>query len=594
MVTDARPTISVASYFSVDQVEDNSPSIRDVIKRSLGSSEGGISEYWRMNTSNLEAPELANSLRALRKVTGHLGENVGRIEWAGMSQDRKASIVLDPGLVLGKYPIPHHKFDYLVGLITHEALHKTEWTDFVWKKLSEAMKEMRIVHKVIFQKIVYLGEDIYVDKLSERSILGLYVRSARKVAMEFFRTSLKSSKTSVDELVYLWWMNVFGLDMTQHCGSEKLSVYQTSLDILNDLAQNLTAVSGSTKGVSQRCQERSDLYLEAWENLKDTIVSWKIIDKTLMWGAGSYLGDAKERKGKKKKTALSADVAKEIEADLAYDSTDITPIIHSVVKGRDEVIPTSRWDFNIPAHPVIDLRLVARLKAVFQDYADRKIVVSRGLTSGKIDKRRLYRAPISGRCFKDVQRLPIIDWDICLLIDASGSMRGPKWQMVENTLGTLYKAFSGFQNRLQAYGYFEVDGVCIVSNLIKDKILLSVPPFGHTVSGQAIIGAAYFMPRDGNRRFLIHVTDGESNLGCHVRFGIDYCQKETINLVTLGVGYKNRKIMENQYGKTLSFLDHFGQLPQALENLLKWAILYGHTHKSEPDNEIFDFTQKEG
>ena len=83
------------------------------------------------------------------------------------------------------------------------------------------------------------------------------------------------------------------------------------------------------------------------------------------------------------------------------------------------------------------------------------------------------------------------------------------------------------------------------------------------------------MPKERRRKILIHVTDGESNFGCDVQHGIDYCQKNKIHLVTLGCGYKDRKAMERQYGKTIQFLDHFGQLPRAMERLFKWTFLYG-------------------
>jgi hypothetical protein len=33
--------------------------------------------------------------------------------------------------------------------------------------------------------------------------------------------------------------------------------------------------------------------------------------------------------------------------------------------------------------------------------------------------------------------------------------------------------------------------------------------------------------------------------------------------------------MLRQYGKTIQFLDHFQQLPQTIERLLKWTFLYG-------------------
>ena len=276
------------------------------------------------------------------------------------------------------------------------------------------------------------------------------------------------------------------------------------------------------------------------------------------------------------KPKVSSSLFQEIELKLAKDSIDMTPIIRSIVGFDDEaVVPTSRWDFVISAHPLIDRRLVSRLKAIFQIYAAKNKLVSRGLQSGKVDPRRLYRAPVTGRCFLQNDHLPDLDWNVTLLMDASGSMRGNKWRMVENTVANIHKALTGFHNRLQALAYFEKDGILMISPLIKNNRVQSVPPSGLTASGQAIIAAAYLMPKKKKRNILIHVTDGESNLGCDVQQAIDYCRKEHIDLVTLGCGYKDREVMRLQYGKSIQFLDHFGQLAGVMERLLKWTFLYG-------------------
>lgn len=83
------------------------------------------------------------------------------------------------------------------------------------------------------------------------------------------------------------------------------------------------------------------------------------------------------------------------------------------------------------------------------------------------------------------------------------------------------------------------------------------------------------------RNILIHVTDGESNLGCDVQHGIDYCRKENIDLITLGCGYRDRNAMTHQYGKSIQFLDHFGQLARAMERLFKWTFIYGKNPTSK-------------
>ncbi|MBE0480282.1 MAG: VWA domain-containing protein [Dehalococcoidia bacterium] len=532
------------------------------------AEERGLSEYWRVNISNSEAVELANLLRALRKVAGHLGPNAGDIEYAGMSRGGGAAIVIDPARVMGRYPVPPAKVDLLIGTTVHEALHRIVWSDHVWKLLEPAAEAVGKMDMLRMQKLVHTGEDIYVDLVAARSVLGLYVEKVRAVAMEARGKKIRPGTPSIDELVYVWWAGRGG-------GNEAYREALIELERLTDALRLITAESG---GVTARCRQRADLYLETYRKLASRVSGFRVIDKQLYWYPSSVAGKEKTAPSPRKTAdnkPLSPYLSRQIELQLAAHSADITPIIEHIVGPGADVAPTSRWDFNIPAHPVIDRRLAGRLRAIFLNYSERKKVVSRGLISGKVDGRRLYRAPISGRCFEQVDRLPDLDWTVTLLLDASGSMKGTKWRMVENTVGNLHAALAGYRNRLRAYAYFEMDGVCMFSSLLKGRRLFSIPPGGQTASGQAIIAAAYFMPGGHGRKLLIHITDGESNFGCDVQYGIDYCRQKNINLVTLACGYRDRAALTTQYGKTVQFLRSYGQLPQAIEDLLKWTFVYG-------------------
>jgi len=538
--------------------------------------EGALSEFWRKNVSHVEAVELANLLRAVRKVAGTLGRNVGEVVYAGMSKAPGTSIVLDPEFVMGDYPVDPWKVDYLVGLVVHEALHKTEWSDLVWTGVESASPDIKVREKVALSKIVGTGEDIYVDSVSEQSILGMYNRKVRLTAMDAMRSQLDPDVVSVDELSYLWWLSAWDGDL----GDADLAVYGQALDVLKGITPQVRAVIDSKKRVIDRCNLRRDIYLEAWEKIKDQVSSWRIVDKAVSW---SFLDEEAEAAAATKKSSsgpgikLSPATALEIEAKLAATSGNITPIIEAVVgETEEEILPTRLWDYNLPGKATVDQRQVSRLKAIIQGYADRKVLISRGLITGKVDRKRLYRAPITGACFFDKQTLPDVSWSICLLIDASGSMaRGQNWRMVESAVATLHKAFRGSNNRLQAWAYFESHGICMITSLLKGRELMSISPSGQTPSGQALIAAAYFLPKDRKRKLIIHVTDGASNCGCEVEWGIKYCGDQHVQLVTLGCGLEDRQEMAKQYGRSVQFLDHFGQLPGAIEKLLKWAFLYG-------------------
>jgi hypothetical protein len=536
----------------------------------------GISSYWRKNTSFLESAELSNLLRALRKVAGHLGSNIGRIEYTGMSSADAFSIIIDPEMVMGHYPVPPAKVDFLVGIVAHESMHKIEWSDHVWKILEPSMEKMLPRQRVIFQKMVLSGEDAYIDHKTDQTIFGLYTGIVREEALAHYQKKINPDKVSVDELILLWWSRLFHDDRFGMGRPE----YEKPLLELNALASELFQVKDLTAGVTGRCEKRASLFLNTWKKIEKEFAGLHVINKQLYWFFTNINSSSKKKSDPtpfvRNQKALSPHLLREIETNLAADSVDITPIIRSVVGFDDDsVAPMSRWDFNIPSHPVIDKKMIGRLKAIFRNYAARKVVVNRGLLSGRIDRRRLYRAPITRRCFKETESIPSADWSVGLLIDASGSMRGSKWRLVENTVANIHKALKGYHNRLNAWAYFEVNGICMISTLLKGNNLLSIPPAGQTASGQAIIAAANMMPEKIRRNILIHVTDGESNFGCNVSYGIEFCRLKKIHLITLGCGYKNKEAMEAQYDKAIQFVDYFEQLPLAMEKLFKWTFLYG-------------------
>lgn len=535
---------------------------------------GGFSSSWRKNLSPLEALELANVLRALRKVAGFIGDNVGSIDWLGMSsKNARGSIVLDPEFAMGMYPVPYQKFDILVGIVVHEALHQVVWSERVWGEAQRIAGDTTPLRKLILSKIIGTGEDIYVDLISQKSVLGLYTAKIRKIAIERLKTTYDTAP-SIDELLNIWWDSATG-NLGLLFGQTQESAYRQELERLGSINEELLRIANSGQSVTDRCGRRAELYLVLWEDICDRIRPWKIFDRTMQYcPSDSVL----ESSGGRKPSRGGAPVIggmDEIEVHLAADSTDITPLIRAVVGNDDEVIPTSLWDFDVVnTHPMIDPHLVARLRRIFEVYAERGHLTNRGLTSGKIDPRRLHKAAIDGKCFKEKQPRSEASWNIALLIDASASMRGLKWRMVENTVAAIFTALKGTNNHLQAFGYFEIDNICMISRLIKDRKLLSLYPTGKTASGQAIIGAALQMERSGSgKRLLIHVTDGGSNCGCDVKYGISYCKSKEIDLVTLGSGSQEREVMLEQYGDSIRFLDFIEKLPGVIEGLLRKKVL---------------------
>jgi len=532
----------------------------------------GISAYWRKNTSCKESEALANLLRAIKKVVGYLGHNNINIEYAGMNKADKSSVFIEPAMVIGKYPIPPKKVDNVIGFAINHAIYKIEWSDYVFKLLEKKFKEIKPVENVIFQKIIFGGECIYINHIANKTILGKYTINPYKNMLSELKRKFNPLIISIDELIYLW----LSASIIENCDKIVLPIYQKPLIELFRLSNQLYNIDKKTNSITRRCELRKDFYLNTFNKIIDNISGLKILDKKLYWFSFARLlrkNEIQSCNNQSSTKEIKTELLREIELKLALHSSDITPLIRSVVGYDKDVAHTSRWDFNIAAHPVIDKKMVSRLKAIFLRYGNYKRLQNRGNTSGKIDRRRLYRAPVSGTCFYQTDKIPSLDWGITLLMDASGSMRGSKWRMVESTVANIHKALICYKNRLQAYAYFESDGICMISSLIKKNQLLSVPPSGQTASGQAIIAAAYYMTEKRMRNILIHVTDGMSNFGCDVQYGIDYCKLKKINLITLACGYKDKKAMQKQYANNIQFIDSFSQLAHAIENLLKSMMI---------------------
>ena len=521
----------------------------------------GLSSYWRRNTSTVESVELANLLGALRKITGYLGDNIGTVAYAGLAGGKDSTIIIDPDTVMGHYPVPAAQFDQVAGIVIHEALHQVAWTEYMWRCLKQ--DDLRMADLPRLHRLVETAEDIYIENTISGN-LGSYLAAARA---KHLRVSFPG-RPSVDALMKLWW----AITWDKNCKIAD-EVYAKPLVVLKELTEHLKGVAWDGGGVTQRCEHRAKLYRATWERVAPMLGELILNNKRMAWfPTGEVRAVALGKSSSTGARPLEPELQRAIEIQLAASSTDITALIAEAA-GTQEVVPTSRWDFHIPAHPVIDRGLVGRLKMLFLGYSEREKITSRGLNAGRIDTRRLYRAASTGRCFKAIESRPAMDWNVTLLADASGSMTGTKWRMVENTVAAIHSALVGYRNHFLAYGYFEMDGVLMVSNLIKGDRLLSLPPYGQTASGQAIIAAALSMPRDKRRKLLIHVTDGESNLGLPVQAGIDFCHQEHITLITLGCGCKDLSVMRDQYGNTIQFIQSFRQLPHAVERLLRWSFM---------------------
>ncbi len=551
-----------------------------VIKSFYIPGEEGISEYWRRHKSTVVSLELARLLAALRKLTGYLGMNVGSIIWEGMkSPEETSAIILDPSLVRGKYPVPASKTDYVVGVTVREAYRRIEWSEKAEQLAWEKAGKIEAVQRYKFQQYLEMAERIYLDTLANRSVLGLYAEVARRndfgQAQRHFLPP-----PSVQELLYLWWLLAadrcgckyqedFSVKTWEQATAEQVALYREPLRLLNSIVGRLIRECPSRRSVLERCYYRSDLYVEVWPSLLEIVRFWPADrQSTLTEGEG-------ERYPYREPAArISEATLRAIEATLA-ENLDLTAEVKKICEGDEGTVTIKTGKIILPLEEKLDRQLYLHLKASIRLRSRKRNVISRGLRSGRIDPRRLYRAPITGEVFLYKKAVYELDNDIILLIDASGSMVGPKWKNAQRVFYALYEALQEVNRETRVFAYNEAFDICYLTELSRKGRLYTVVPRGKTASGEAIIATALMLKqRERPRRpLIIHLTDGASNWGSEVKHAIEYCRKERIGLLTLGLGCskESRAELKKEYGNQVRFIDDIKSLPRKFAELIAQA-----------------------
>ena len=564
----------------------------------------GYSEYWRKNKATLEHEELAYTLRALRKVGRYITVNMKVIEWLGMSEKSGSKFYLNPGFVKGEYPVPPGKMDILVGITAHEAFHCKELSDLVWIKTEEKTRELPSKYKNYLLRLTEVGEDIYVNKVAQESVWEYYLKKAWNWCIPKETRDLSLPPTA--ECLFQIWGEI----ILEGKFSNKVNYhhdYLKPLDILLSYVDEIVTCSNIKNSSIEKSEYRSKLYLEIWDKIYDYIQDWEyeaLLDLTGVnipdeaadnkgetnfpdEGTGEALVEQSEDFGKLTEittaNAMPREQVSRIKSSLNVleedKKNDLTPFIEVVAgESTKDLLETRFWNSTMPCKRKSDPLLVRRLKRIFEAQVSKTPRVNRGLYSGKLDGRRLYRAPLNGKVFKQKEITIKEAWNITILVDASLSMsgvEGKEWELAESTFVSLCEAIKGSRNKLDILCYFERAKYCEIFRLLHHDKLYSIVPNGRTPTGQGIIAAALIIPKD-NKRLILHITDGEPNSGgVSVENAVKYCKRVGIELITIGCGYNEqlKEQFQSQYKENLLLINTIEQLPYGLETLLRKKLL---------------------
>ncbi|MCD6577530.1 MAG: VWA domain-containing protein [Anaerolineaceae bacterium] len=550
----------------------------ETIKRFYISEADGYSEFWRKNKSPVEIIELARLLQALRKIASFIGRNVGDIVWTGMSLEH--GIALDPTPIMGKYPIPSAKTDIIVGLMAQEALGKTEWSD---RLKTIALSQLELPPHYMYKLSLYIDmcEKVYLDCLSNQSVLGNYTEKAREWSIVEKGKQFIHPPTVI-ELFHLWWSMAADrngkkykedyVDRTAG-GIVVERLYKKPIALLNSIVGQLINECPELTGVTERLNSRLEVYLSIWPELLQYIRFWPgdRADPYLL--ADKFKDDIeKEDEEKKAIKAILASYAKPIERVIKKPNTDFTEKVKSNVKNIDDVVRIEGSDIVMLAKNRLDKSLFYRLQLEFKIIAQQITRYNRGLTSGKIDRRRLYRAATDGTTFQLKKKEFQVQNNFVLLVDATGSMSEPnKWIKTETIFQTLFSVIVQYNKTARLFAYNEIKNTCRLTELYLGGEFYTVMSHGQTASGEAIIATALNLKPNLKRPFIIHITDGASNWGCGVTEAIIFCKKKNIRLLTIGIncGPASKQSLREEYGKLVQFLDNMNDLPALVKSLLR-------------------------
>ncbi len=548
-----------------------------VIKCFKIEGEGGYSEFWRRDKSPVKTLELAKLLVSLRKIVHHVGRNAGTVSWKDTIE---SELMVDPAPVMGRYPVPASKTDALVGDTIRRAFHSIEMSEYTEKKAKAALDlSFRYMYK--FDLFFKTCENVYTDCLSNTRIFGVYTEKSREIQL-LTALDATSHPPTLAELFAIWWeIAAFrgrqkyleeyrDTSVRKTMGRASLETfYQKPVRILNGMVPTLIHECPKISGITERCEFRARLYVDTWEKLFPIIKFWPIDNSDVFLQARKK--EAQHLKGIQKSLSrpdliFSEELGKVVKTQPPPSAAENKKSVN-----EDTAVAVEMNPIVLPAKNHINKKLLQDLAAVFKAVAVRKNTYNRGLTSGSLDRRRLFRAVTTGTIFNIKKNEFNFLNDIILIVDATGSMASAnKWEHTQEIFQTLFLAISRFNKNASLFAYNEVRNRCLLTELYIKGNFYTIQPHGKTASGEVI---KTIIKKSGNqlkKPVLIHITDGSSNWGCPVTDAIALCKKNRALLLTIGVNCsdENRKLLKAEYGSLVKFADTVEMLPPLLRALL--------------------------
>jgi len=544
---------------------------------------------------------------------------------SGIDFDAK-ELVIGARRLFQEAPLPADKMDVLVGLVLHEVGHYTIRTDKVWRVMGRYC--ITTQEEALFQKFINIGEDIVIESMTRANtnladydkalfdwattqmreaqphkLLELWIEYGlgHKVNYDKMDNLPEELKEAMSQLVALTgWLRKVPEDY-----ADRANVYLRYWEVVKDAILNPPKPPQQPQE-PQEDSESGDQKIDGASDKSDNNQPEPDKDKdnsgsstsgaepesqqepeqsnTTGQTAGAE-SSAPEKDDSADQNAGSGDSNgddNEDEMDRPLAPTDEDDIDDDLADAINDAVETEQEDiteevqneFNGIAqqdvrYPIIrsretktplvkpDPQLRKRLERIMTIRKRLQARTMHGEQYGRIDKRHLHRIGTDQRVFSLRYKFPDGFPNTRILIDLSGSMGGREADEVLEAAGALQSLVNA-----EVWCYNRTGHVNLV-RMDDGKLIHHFEPNGDTPSGLAIVGVSLGMKKDG---LVIHLTDGEHNVGQKPWNAHWILQKRGINLINLIWG---REISQyNLQGMNYRQLNGLGDFPDALYQIL--------------------------
>lgn len=278
------------------------------------------------------------------------------------------------------------------------------------------------------------------------------------------------------------------------------------------------------------------------------------------------------------KSKLTSALAKQVSDAIIEKRADLSQLVSYLAKESGGTILAYTPDEG--AEVVAEARshtaeAEEKLRRILQDFRTKRTKDFRGLLSGRVSARRLYRVAYGDqRVFQRRERPEEIDMVVCLLMDLSSSMAGDA-ELIEQVVCAITDAFTKEKLEFIALGYSNNGNKVMVPRLYDQetaKVRLNLAgTWGSTPSYEGLAVAIAQLLRLGGtkKKVLFHFTDGVPNSGRSVEIPELLKQAKEKGIIAIHVGIGAGDSIKYVYGDDALNIDDINSLPEVVDTVLR-------------------------